>query len=335
MKHRQYVLASRVVGEIKTTNLELQEVDTPEISAGEVLVRNEYFSLDPSMKGLMEGRTDYRAPLELGAVMTCRAVGTVVESKNDSYPEGAQVFGFLGMRDFAVSNGKDIPLHWYQEPVQPEAALGVLGGTGMTAYFGLLDVGEPKPGDVLVVSGAAGATGSVAGQIGKVMGCTVVGIAGSEEKCSVLKDQLGFDAAINYKVDDVGEALDECCPNGIDIYFDNVGGTILDLCLERISLNARVVLCGGISHYNLTTKPPGPRNYFNLVFRRAKMQGFLLSDYLDRADQARDQLNAWLSSEQVKQLSTVMEGFESLPKALVDLFAGYNVGKMIVRNDVN
>lgn len=334
MKHRQFVLASRVVGKIKTTDLQMQTVDRPTPGPGEVLVRNEYFSLDPSMKGLMEGRTDYRAPLEIGAVMTCRTVGTVVESNNSSYPEGAQVFGFLGMRDYTVTDGKSIPIHWYKDPVDPEAALGVLGGTGMTAYFGITDVAEPQPGDVLVVSGAAGATGSVAGQIGKILGCRVIGIAGTAEKCLVLEDELGFDATINYKTEDVGAALDQLCPEGIDIYFDNVGGEILDLCLERISLHARVVLCGGISHYNLLTKPPGPSNYFNLVFRRAKMQGFLLSDYLNGADEARDQLRVWLEGGQLRQLSTVADGFASLPEALVNLFDGYNTGKMMVRNDV-
>ncbi len=333
MKHRQFVLASRTAGAIKETDLALQRVDRPVPGPGEVLVRNDYFSLDPSMKGLMEGRTDYRAPLAVGDVMTCRAVGRVVESRNPAYPEGAQVFGFLGMRDYTVTDGRRVPLHWYQNPVDPEAALGVLGGTGMTAYFGLTDVGEPQPGDVLVVSGAAGATGNVAGQLGKLMGCRVIGIAGSAKKCSMLETDLGFDAAINYKTENVAEALDRLCPDGIDVYFDNVGGSILDACLERLALHARVVLCGGISHYNLTDKPPGPRNYFNLVFRRAKMQGFLLSDYLHKADEAREKLRGWLETGELVQVSTVVDGFEALPGALVKLFEGFNTGKMIVRND--
>ncbi len=330
---RQFVLASRTVGKVKESDLRLEVVDQPEPAAGEFLVRNEYYSLDPSMKGLMEGSTDYRAPLAIGSVMTCRTVGTIVESKHADYPVGAQVFGFLGMSDYTVTDGERIPVHWYRQPVNPEAALGVLGGTGMTAYFGLTDIGAPVSGDVLVVSGAAGATGSVAGQIGKIMGCRVIGIAGSPEKCRTLETRLGFDATINYKTENVGAALDRLCPDGINIYFDNVGGDILDECLDRLALHARVVLCGGISHYNLEHKPPGPSNYFNLVFRRAKMQGFLLSDYLSEADTARQTLRDWFESGELVQLSTVVDGFESLPNALVKLFDGYNTGKMMVRND--
>ncbi len=333
MKNRQFVLASRPAGKIKESDLQLRTVDRPSAGPGEVLIHNEYFSLDPSMKGLMEGRTDYRAPAAIGDVMTCRTVGTVVESNNADYPAGAQVFGFLGMRDFSVTDGKSIPIYHYHDPVDPPAALGVLGGTGMTAYFGLTDVGRPVPGDVLVVSAAAGATGSVAGQIGKILGCRVIGIAGSAEKCRVLQEKLGFDAAINYKTEDVEAALQRLCPAGINIYFDNVGGSILNLCLARLALHARVVLCGGISHYNLETKPAGPDNYFNLVFRRANMQGFLLSDYLHQADEARTQLRAWLESGELVQLSTIINGFESLPEALVKLFDGFNTGKMMVRNE--
>jgi NADPH-dependent curcumin reductase len=332
-KCRQFTLASRPQGKVRITDLALREIEIPSPKKGEILVRNEYFSLDPSMKGHMEDRSDYRAPLQIGDVMAGRAVGTIVESNHPKYPTGGQVFGFLGMSDYTVTNGKNIPVHLYQEPVNPEAALGVLGGTGMTAYFGLTDIGEPVAGDTLVVSGAAGATGNVAGQIGRILGCRVIGIAGSPEKCQMLEDDLGFDATINYKTEDIGEALDRLCPDGINVYFDNVGGNILDVCLDRLAIHARVVLCGGISHYNLESKPPGPSNYFNLVFRRSKMQGFLLSDYTPQFDEARDQLRSWHSSGQLIQKSTVIDGFTSLPDALVKLFDGYNVGKMMVRND--
>jgi NADPH-dependent curcumin reductase CurA len=331
--NRQFLLSARPIGKIRTSDLELVESAIPSINAGEVLVRNEYFSLDPSMKGHMEDRSDYRAPLAIGDVMAGRTVGTIVASEHSDYREGNQVFGFFGMQDYAVSDGIKTPFHVYEQPVAPEAALGVLGGTGMAAYFGLLDLGEPKAGDVLVVSGAAGATGNVAGQIGKIKGCHVLGIAGSDEKCRMLENELGFDATINYKTENIGAALDKLCPEGINIYFDNVGGYILDECLARIAMKARVVICGGISHYNLEAKPPGPSNYFNLVFRRARMEGFILVDYTDRFDQARDELRSWYESGALKQKATVVDGFTELPNALIKLFDGYNSGKMMVRND--
>lgn len=330
---RQYILANRPVGKVKESDLSLIETVIPQAGPGEVLVKNQYFSLDPSMKGHMEDRSDYRAPLKIGDVMAGRTVGRVEQSNNPRYPVGAQVFGMLGMSDYSITDGKSIPIHHYKVPVDPEAALGVLGGTGMTAYFGLTTIGQPVKGDVLVVSGAAGATGNVVGQIGKILGCRVIGIAGSDEKCRWLKDELAFDDTINYKTENVGTALDRCCPDGINIYFDNVGGEILDECLERLALHARVVLCGGISHYNLDAKPPGPGNYFNLVFRRARMEGFILVDYTDRFDEARAQLGAWYNAGQLKQRSTVIDGFTELPGALVRLFEGYNIGKMLVKND--
>jgi len=330
---RQFTLAARPAGKVKESDLAIREVEIPEPEDGEILVHNEYFSLDPSMKGHMEDRSDYRAPLQIGDIMAGRALGTVIKSRHPDFYKGDQVFGFLGWSDYTVTDGKRIPVHLYRPSVNPEAALGVMGGTGMTAFFGLTRVGEPQPGDVLVVSGAAGATGNVAGQIGRVLGCHVIGIAGSDEKCRMLVDELGFHASINYKTEDIGEALDKLCPNGIDIYFDNVGGDILNECLARLALHARVVLCGGISHYNLEQKPPGPDNYFNLVFRRAKMHGFLLSDFADNFDGARAQLQSWYEGGELKQKSTVIDGFTSLPQALVKLFDGYNVGKMMVRND--
>ncbi len=330
---RQFVLAARPAGKVKESDLAYREIDVPRPGLNEVLIQNQYFSLDPSMKGHMEDRSDYRAPLQVGDVMAGRTVGVVTESNNTNFPKGAQVFGMLGMSDYSVTDGTRIPIHHYVDRVNPEAALGVLGGTGMTAYFGLTELGQPNSGDVLVVSGAAGATGNVVGQIGKILGCRVVGIAGSNEKCRWLEDELHFDATINYKTEDVGQALDRYCPDGIDVYFDNVGGDILDACLNRIAMNARIVLCGGISHYNLAGKPTGPSNYFNLVFKRARMEGFILVDFTSRFDEARAQLRAWYETGQLQQKSTVIDGFTELPRALVKLFDGYNVGKMMVRNE--
>ncbi|HTO59074.1 MAG TPA: NADP-dependent oxidoreductase, partial [Pseudomonadales bacterium] len=287
--NRQFRIAARPIGMVKESDFEYAEAPVPDIRDGEARIKTTYISLDPSMRGQMENRADYVAPLAIGDVMRAGGVGVIEASKNPDLPQGAVVAGTFGMQDYAVTNGKNNPVRVFPSDADPTAVLGVLGGTGMTAYFGLLDLGEPKPGQTVVVSGAAGATGSIAGQIARIKGCRVVGLAGGSAKCKWLTDELGFDAAIDYKHDDVGKALDAACPNGINIYFDNVGGEILDLCLARIAMNARVVICGGISRYNAQGPIPGPRNYFNLVFRRARMEGFIVLDYAKRfPDAARD-----------------------------------------------
>ncbi|NBC22928.1 MAG: zinc-binding dehydrogenase [Gammaproteobacteria bacterium] len=328
--NRQFLLAARPQGMVKETDFEYRETPLPEPADGQVLVRTRYISLDPSMRGQMENRADYVAPLEIGDVMRAGAVGEVVRSRHPDIAEGTLVTGSLGMQDYALSNGREPPLRTFADDVEPTAALGILGGTGMTAYFGLLDLGRPRFGDTVVVSGAAGATGSVAGQIAKIHGCRVVGIAGSAEKCRWLTDELGFDAAIDYRNDDVPAALDAHCPNGIDVYFDNVGGDILDACLERIAMNARVVICGGISRYNATGPLPGPKNYFNLVFRRARMEGFIVLDYARQFDAATRQMRAWMAAGRLRQEVTVVEGFDELPRTLIRLFEGFNTGKLMV-----
>jgi NADPH-dependent curcumin reductase CurA len=329
--NRQFLLAARPQGMVKETDFEYREIPVPEIGAGQVLIRVSHISLDPSMRGQMENRADYVAPLQIGDVMRAGGVGRVVRSDHDDYPEGCLVGGALGMQDYVVSDGRQPPLRRFDNDVTPEEALGILGGTGMTAYFGMLDVGKPEAGDVVVISGAAGATGSVAGQIAKIAGCRVIGIAGSEDKCRWLTEELGFDAAINYKKEDVASALDAHCPNGMDIYFDNVGGEILDLCLARIRDGARVVLCGGISRYNATGELMGPKNYFNLVFRRARMEGFIVLDYAKRFPEAAEQMRKWMREGRLEQRVTVVEGFEELPRTLIRLFEGYNTGKLMVK----
>jgi NADPH-dependent curcumin reductase len=329
--NRQFLLAARPRGMVKETDFSYRQVPVPEPGAGEVLIRTEYISLDPSMRGQMENRADYVAPLELGDVMRAGAVGRIVRSRHPEYAEGAQVTGSFGMQDFVVSDGRRVPFRVVDGDLDPTLVLGVLGGTGMTAYFGLLDLGQPKQGEMVVVSGAAGATGSVAGQIARIKGCRVVGIAGSDDKCRWLTGDLGFDAAINYRTADVGAELDRLCPKGIDIYFDNVGGEILDLCLARIAHHARVVLCGGISRYNATGPLPGPKNYFNLVFRRARMEGFIVLDYAPRFPEAMAEMRGWIDAGKLKQQVTVVDGFRSLPRALIQLFEGFNTGKMMVR----
>lgn len=329
--NRQFLLAARPSGMVKESDFEYREVAVPDIADDEFLVKTSYISLDPSMRGQMENRADYVAPLAIGDVMRASAVGTIVASNHPDYPEGALVTGTFGMQDYAVCRGDEPRFRVFPSDVDPMEALGVLGGTGMTAYFGLLDLGEPRPGQTVVVSGAAGATGSVAGQIARIKGCRVIGIAGGEEKCVMLTGELGFDAAIDYKHEDVGAALDRHCADGIDVYFDNVGGEILDLCLDRLAMNARVVLCGGISRYNATEPLPGPKNYFNLIFRRARMEGFIVLDYIPRFPEAITEMRQWLAEGKLKQPITVIEGFRELPRALIRLFEGYNIGKLMVR----
>ena len=331
MINRQYRIAARPVGMVKESDFEYAETAVPAIRDGQARIKTTYLSLDPSMRGQMENRADYVAPLAIGDVMRAGGVGIVEASKHPDLPVGAIVGGTLGMQDYVVTDGKSVPLRIYAPGTDPTIALGVLGGTGMTAYFGMLDLGEPKPGQTVVVSGAAGATGSIAGQIARIKGCRVIGLAGSAAKCAWLTDELGFDAAINYKSQDVGRALDAACPNGINIYFDNVGGEILDLCLARLAMHARVVICGGISRYNAQGPIPGPRNYFNLVFRRARMEGFIVIDYFKRFPEASAQMQRWIDSGEIKHRATVVSGFKNLPKALIQLFEGENIGKMMVK----
>ncbi|MEQ9002321.1 MAG: NADP-dependent oxidoreductase [Pseudomonadales bacterium] len=331
--NRQFLLAARPSGMVKESDFEYREVPVPEIGDGQLLVRSQYISLDPSMRGQMENRADYVAPLAIGDVMRAGAVGVVAASRHPDFPEGALVSGSLGMQDYAVSDGRNLPLRRFPDGTDLIQALGLLGGTGMTAYFGLLDIGQPKAGDTVVVSGAAGATGSVAGQIAKIKGCRVIGIAGGADKCAWLTDELGFDAAIDYKADDVGAELTRLCPDGINVYFDNVGGEILDLCLARIAMNARVVICGGISRYNATGPVPGPKNYFNLVFRRARMEGFIVIDYAKRFPEAEAQMRRWAEEGRLSQRATIIEGFRELPRALIKLIEGYNLGKLMVKVD--
>ena len=329
--NRQFLLAARPHGMVKESDFEYREVPVPAPGPGQALIKTSHISLDPSMRGNMENRADYVAPLALGDVMRARGVGTVVASDNPRYAEGAQVTGTFGMQDYALSDGKRLPMRTFDRSIDPKVALGVLGGTGMTAYFGLLDIGQPKADDVVMISGAAGATGSVAGQIAKIKGCTVFGMAGSDEKCAWLTGELGFDGAFNYKTADAAAEVERLCPNGIDVFFDNVGGEILDICLDRIAMNARIVICGGISRYNATEQPPGPRNYFNLVFRRARMEGFIVIDYEHRYPEAEAEMRRWIDAGKLRQQATVIDGFKELPRALIKLFEGFNTGKMMVR----
>ena len=275
--NRQWLLASRPVGMIDEGNFEYRETEVPRPDTGEMLIRNLYLSFDPAQRGWTLDRASYVPPVQIGEPMRAGAIGQVIESNHPDFSVGSIVQGTFGWQDYAVvgSGGPVAPM-----PVPPGVPLtlplGALGITGLTAYFGLLDLGEPKEGETVVVSGAAGATGSVAGQIAKQKGCRVIGIAGGPKKCSWLTEQAGFDAAIDYKSENLDKRLRELCPSGVDVFFDNVGGSTLETVLSLIAQNARIVLCGGISGYNEVEPPPGPRNIMNLVIMRGRMEGFIV-----------------------------------------------------------
>jgi NADPH-dependent curcumin reductase CurA len=324
-------MAAHPAGALGDEHFDLVEEPVPDPADGEVLVRTLYLSLDPAIRVWMNGVDTYVPGIHVGDVMRAGGLGEVVRSRNPAYAEGDLVFGMMHWSDFYVArSGPDgltpVPR---QEPLT--AYLSVFGVTGLTAYFGLLDIGRPEEGDTVVVSGAAGATGSVAGQIAKIRGCRVVGIAGGPEKCAWLTDELGFDAAIDYKSQDVSAGLRETCPGGIDVFFDNVGGEILDAALGQLALHGRVVLCGAISQYDTAELAPGPRNVINLIPQRGRMEGFILLDYRDRFLEAIPQLMQWVEEGRIRYAEDVVDGLENAPAAFRRLFTGENTGKLIVK----
>lgn len=328
--NQQFLIAARPDGMVKESDFKHHESPIPEIADGQFLIKTDYLSMDPSLRGQMENLASYAAPLEIGDVMHAGGCGTVVASHNEKFPVGCKVQGSLGMQSYVVSDGRNVPVREFSANLDPEAMLSIFGGTGLTAYFGLLDIGKPQPGNTVVISGAAGATGSVAGQIARIKGCRVIGMAGSDAKCEWLKE-LGFDAVINYKTDDIPARLDDLCPDGIDVYFDNVGGDILDHCLARLAMKARVVICGGISQYNNSGPMQGPKNYFNLIGQRARMEGFLVLDYVRQFNAAIAEMQQWLKEGQLINRVHVVNGFENLPKAMIGMFNGENTGKTLVK----
>lgn len=331
-ENRRILLASRPVGEIQDENFAQETVAVPELKDGEILVRNLFLSLDPAMRGWMREGDSYIEPVQLGDVMRGSTIGEVLESRNPGYAPGDKTFGMGGWQDYLVTkpegrlrklpSGAPFPLTHF---------LSVLGVTGLTAYFGLLDIGAPKEGETLVVSTAAGAVGSIVGQIGKIKGCRVIGITGSDEKCKWITEELGFDGAINYKTQNVGKELRRLCPKKIDVYFDNVGGPILNECLGLINVHARIVICGAITVYNATEPQPGPSNYLTLLTKRSKMQGFVVIDYMDRFSEGIMALGQWVGEGKLKHREDIVEGLENAPKAIHKLFDGTNQGKLIVK----
>jgi NADPH-dependent curcumin reductase CurA len=328
--NHQFRLAARPRGMVGREHFDYVEEPVPELEEGQSLVEILYISLDPAMRGWMNEGRSYVPPVALGEVMRAVTAGRVVESKSTKLAAGDYVSGWLGVQEYAVCdenavskvNTEAVPLPTY---------LGALGMPGITAYFGLLEVGAPKEGETVVVSAAAGAVGSVVGQIAKLKGCRVVGIAGGPEKCKWIVDELGFDAAIDYKSEDVGAALKQHCPAGVDVYFDNVGGDILDAALARLARGARVVICGAISQYNNLDAVKGPSNYMSLLVNRARMEGFVVVDYMSRAPEATREMAGWIADGRLVAREDVIEGFERFPDALVKLFAGENVGKLVLK----
>lgn len=329
-ENRKFKLIARPEGLVKRSDFEFATEPVGEPGPGEALVKVQYISLDPAMRGWMNDTKSYIPPVGLGEVMRAGGIGQVIASNDPSLAIGDTVTGMTGIQTFAIANA-----NWLTR-VDPQLAslpryLGALGMPGMTAYFGLLSVCEPKEGETVVVSGAAGAVGSVVGQIAKIKGCHTVGIAGGPEKCRYLTDELGFDAAIDYKADDVRKALGEHCSDGVDVYFDNVGGEILDLVLEQLARNARISICGAISQYNNTGPIAGPSNYLSLLVNHGRMEGFVVSDYAAQFPEAFKELAVWIGEGQIKAREHIVEGIETFPETFLKLFSGENFGKLIIK----
>ena len=329
--NRQWLLAARPHGLAKESDFQWKEGTLGEPTDGQILVRTVYLSLDPTNRVWMNDADSYLPALALGNVMRGGGIGVVEESRHPGFAKGDIVQGLLGWQQYSLSDGAGLGKLPKGLPVPLTAFFGVLGHIGLTAYFGLLDIGQPQAGETLVISTAAGAVGSLVGQIGKIKGCRVVGLTGSDQKCAWIRNELGFDAAINYKTENVYESLKRHCPQGIDVYFDNVGGAILEAVLNLINLKARIPVCGMISQYNADRPAPGPSNLANLIMKRARMEGFLCTDYMPRAEKAFTQMIGWLMQGKLKYRVDVVEGLENAPRALLKLFDGSNTGKLIVQ----
>ncbi|BCJ85465.1 NADP-dependent oxidoreductase [Effusibacillus dendaii] len=329
--NRSIYLVSRPEGMPEKSNFKTVESPVPQPAEGEVLVQTMYLSVDPYMRGRMRDVKSYVPPFPLNEVIVGGVVGRVVESKNPNFAKGDIIAGMLGWSDYSISNGKNIKkIETGAIPVTH--ALGILGMPGLTAYFGLLEIGKPKEGETVVVSGAAGAVGMVVGQIAKLKGCRVVGIAGTDEKNEYLRSELGFDATVNYKTTtNMRQSLAEACPNGIDVYFDNVGGEITDAVLTLINYQARIVICGQISAYNMEKPDLRPNPFTQLLIKSAMAKGFIASDFANRNQEGLAQLTEWVTQGKLKFKENVVEGLENTVEAFLGLFRGENLGKQLVK----
>jgi NADPH-dependent curcumin reductase CurA len=330
LTNHRFLLAARPVGMPKRSDWTYEEAPVAELKEGEFLVKVLYISLDPAMRMWINDVRSYMPPVGIGEVMRALGAGIVTASRNPRFAVGDHVSGVFGVQEYALTDGRGlskvdtrlVPLPKY---------LSVLGMTGMTAYFGLLDTGQPKPGETVVVSAAAGAVGAIVGQIAKIKNCRVVGIAGGAEKCRYIVQELGFDAAVDYKSEDVKQSLRKHCPEGINVYFDNVGGTILEAALANLARGARIVLCGAISQYCNTGPMTGPSNYMSLLTNRATMKGMLVMDYADRYAQAGAEMAGWMAAGKLKSREDIVEGLATFPDTLLKLFKSENTGKLMLK----
>ena len=334
LENLQFRLAARPVGMVKDSDWQQIVEPVRELADGEILVKVQYLSLDPAMRGWMNDAKSYIRPVAIGEVMRAGGIGQVVASKSPKFAVGDHVSGGTGVQQYWIGAASDKSAAFIK--VDPALAplttyMNTLGMPGMTAYFGLLESGQPKAGETVVVSGAAGAVGQTVGQVAKQLGCRVVGIAGGKEKCDFVVNELGFDACIDYKTGSVRDGLKEHCPQGVDVYFDNVGGEILDTVLTRINLKARIVICGAISQYNNTTPVKGPANYLSLLVNRARMEGIVVFDYADRYHLGVAALGQWLKQGKIKSKEDIVQGLENFPQALNMLFEGKNFGKLVLK----
>jgi NADPH-dependent curcumin reductase CurA len=329
--NKQLLFVKRPEGEADASTWSLETNPIPEVKEGEVLIQQHYVSLDPAMRGWMNEGKSYIDPIKIGDVMRAGSIGKVVKTKNHkTYKVGDCLTGWGGAQQYVATNGDN----WYKVDLNLAPMpkyIGALGMPGMTAYFGILDVGKIKTGDVVLVSGAAGAVGSIVGQIAKIKGCFVVGIAGGAKKCNYILNELGFDDAIDYKTENVASALKEKCPKGIDVYFDNVGGEILDAALTRLRMHARVVICGAISQYNNKTGIKGPSNYLSLLVKRATMQGMVVMDYAKEYNTASQDMGKWMMQGRIKSKEDIYEGLENFHETFQRLFTGDKMGKLVLK----
>jgi hypothetical protein len=332
-QNRQYRLAARPVGMAKASDWSFTSEPVADPAEGQVLVKVLQLSLDPAMRGWMNEGRSYIPPVGIGEVMRAIGIGKVQASKNPAFASGDLVTGGFGIQEYClVADPKKLGLHKIDPRLgTPAQWLNALGMPGMTAYFGLLEVGQPKEGDTVVVSGAAGAVGQTVGQVARIKGCRVVGIAGGKAKCDFVVNELKFDACIDYKTGNVRDGLKQHCPNGVDVYFDNVGGEILDVVLTRINRHARIVICGAISQYNNTTPVKGPSNYMMLLVARARMQGMVVFDYADRYGEAVKQIAQWMKEGKFLSKEDVVPGIENFPATMNKLFSGENFGKLVLK----
>jgi NADPH-dependent curcumin reductase CurA len=328
--NHKFLLAARPMGMLKRTDWTFTQEPVAEPNEGELLVQLLYISLDPAMRMWLNDVRSYTPPVGIGELMRALGVGVVKASLNPRFEIGDHVSGLFGVQEYALTDGRGVTKVDTRAVPLPKY-LSALGMPGMTAYFGLLDTAQPNPAETVVVSAAAGAVGALVGQIAKITNCRAVGIAGGAEKCRYIVHELGFDAAIDYKSEDVKQSLQKHCPRGIDVYFDNVGGTILEAALSNLARGARIVICGAISQYNNSGPMAGPRNYMSLLSNRATMKGMLVFDYVDRYPQARAEMAGWMAAGKLKSREDIVEGLETFPEALLKLFKGENLGKLMLK----